>query len=38
MPTTDYRDDLLASIPRGFEYPSDVNEFTESGPVGRELL
>ena len=31
-------DDLLASIPEGFEYPSDVNAFTESGSVGRELI
>jgi antitoxin MazE len=31
-------DDLLASIPDGFEYPTDVNEFMESGPIGQELI
>ncbi|MEM9004177.1 MAG: AbrB/MazE/SpoVT family DNA-binding domain-containing protein [Cyanobacteria bacterium P01_F01_bin.86] len=31
-------DDLLASIPEGFEYLTDVNDFTESGPVGQEVI
>lgn len=31
-------DDLLASIPEGFDYPSDVNDFIEGEPIGRELI
>ncbi|MEE3715205.1 hypothetical protein V2H45_00440 [Tumidithrix elongata RA019] len=30
--------DLIASIPNNFQYPDDVMEFTESEPLGRELL
>ena len=31
-------DDLIFSIPNTFQYPDDVMEFTESEPLGRELL
>ena len=31
-------DELLASIPANFHYPSDVNDFVSSGPQGQELL
>jgi hypothetical protein len=30
--------DLISSIPNNFTYPDDVMEFTESEPLGRELL
>jgi hypothetical protein len=30
--------DLISSIPNNFTYPDDVLEFTESKPLGRELL
>ncbi|WP_204151366.1 AbrB/MazE/SpoVT family DNA-binding domain-containing protein [Leptolyngbya sp. CCY15150] len=31
-------DELLASIPDDFYYPTDVNDFVNSGPEGQELL
>ena len=31
-------DDLISTIPNNFTYPDDVMEFTESEPLGRELL
>lgn len=31
-------DELLVSIPEGFEYPGDVSDFVESEAIGRELL
>ncbi len=31
-------DELLASIPKDFEYPDDVRDFVESAPVGREMI
>ena len=31
-------DELLASIPDDFCYPTDVNDFVNSGPEGQELL
>ncbi|CAN1210819.1 hypothetical protein TUMEXPCC7403_11515 [Tumidithrix helvetica PCC 7403] len=30
--------DLISSIPNDFQYPDDVMEFSESEPLGRELL
>jgi hypothetical protein len=30
--------DLISTIPNNFTYPDDVMEFTESEPLGRELL
>jgi|GEM_PF-1560747 len=30
--------DLIATIPNNFTYPDDVREFTESEPLGHELL
>ena len=30
--------DLISTIPNNFQYPDDVMEFTESEPLGRELL
>jgi hypothetical protein len=30
--------DLISAIPNNFTYPDDVTEFTESEPLGRELL
>ena len=30
--------DLISSIPNNFTYPDDVMEFSESAPIGRELL
>ena len=30
--------DLITTIPDNFQYPDDVMEFTESEPLGRELL
>ena len=30
--------DLISSIPNNFTYPDDVMEFSESEPLGRELL
>ena len=30
--------DLISTIPNNFQYPDDVREFTESEPLGRELL
>ncbi|MFM7600353.1 MAG: hypothetical protein ACKO7R_04010 [Pseudanabaena sp.] len=30
--------DLISTIPNNFQYPEDVIEFTESEPLGRELL
>ncbi|MEO1395181.1 MAG: AbrB/MazE/SpoVT family DNA-binding domain-containing protein [Cyanobacteria bacterium J06634_5] len=30
--------ELLASIPEDFQYPDDVADFTQSEPLGRELL
>ncbi|MFN7715720.1 MAG: hypothetical protein ACK5QS_09605 [Pseudanabaenaceae cyanobacterium] len=30
--------DLISSIPNNFTYPDDVMEFTESEPLGCELL
>ena len=30
--------DLISTIPKNFTYPDDVMEFTESEPLGRELL
>jgi len=29
---------LISTIPDNFQYPDDVMEFTESEPLGRELL
>ena len=31
-------DEMLASIPEGFEYPDDVADFIGSQPVGDELI
>jgi antitoxin MazE len=31
-------DELLASIPDGFQYPEDVLDFVESEPIGKEIL
>jgi antitoxin MazE len=31
-------EELLASIPEDFEYPSDVREFVDSPPIGQELI
>ncbi|MEY2976988.1 MAG: AbrB/MazE/SpoVT family DNA-binding domain-containing protein [Prochlorotrichaceae cyanobacterium] len=31
-------DVLLASIPDDFEYPEDVKGFTDSDPVGQEII
>lgn len=31
-------DELLASIPEGFQYPDDSAAFIQSEPLGRELL
>ena len=31
-------DAILDSIPEDFEYPNDIAEFTNSEPVGNELL
>ena len=31
-------DEMLDSIPEGFEYPDDVADFVGSEPVGDELL
>lgn len=31
-------DELLASIPVDFHYPTDVDDFVNSGPQGQELL
>lgn len=31
-------DDILDSIPDDFEYPTDVQDFVNSAPIGQELL
>ena len=31
-------DELLASIPKDFDYPDDMLDFIESPPVGREMI
>jgi antitoxin MazE len=31
-------DQLLASIPEDFQYPEDVLDFVESGPIGKEMI
>jgi antitoxin MazE len=31
-------DDLLASIPKDFQYPKDVEDFIEGEPMGGELI
>lgn len=31
-------DELLASIPNNFCYPTDVNDFVNNGPQGQEWL
>jgi antitoxin MazE len=31
-------DQLLASIPDDFQYPEDVLDFVESGPIGKEMI
>ena len=31
-------DELLESIPSDFQYPDDVSDFVESGPLGQELI
>jgi antitoxin MazE len=31
-------DELLASIPKDFQYPDDVSDFVDSLPLGQELL
>ena len=31
-------DEMLASIPEGFEYPEDVADFVGSEPQGDELI
>lgn len=31
-------DEVLASIPEDFQYLDDVGEFSESQPLGREML
>jgi antitoxin MazE len=31
-------DEMLASIPKSFEYPDDVADFIDSEPQGDELL
>ena len=42
FPTAQHRvltlNDLMSSIPNNFTYPDDVMEFSESAPIGRELL
>jgi antitoxin MazE len=30
--------ELLASIPKDFQYPDDVSDFVDSLPLGQELL
>ena len=30
--------ELISTIPDNFQYPDDVKEFTESEPLGRELV
>ncbi len=31
-------DELLASIPDDFQYPDDVLDFVQSGPLGQEII
>lgn len=31
-------DELLDSIPNDFQYPDDVLDFVESGPLGQEMI
>jgi antitoxin MazE len=31
-------EELLASIPEGFQYPEDVSDFVESDPLGDEMI
>jgi antitoxin MazE len=31
-------DELLDGIPNDFQYPNDVQDFVESGPLGQELM
>ena len=42
LPTAQHQEltlnDLISSIPNNFTYPDDVMEFSESTPIGRELL
>ncbi len=31
-------DELLSSIPPDFQYPDDVSDFVNSGPLGQEII